>query len=212
MGNAQNYSRKGTIETHMKSHLLAALTLVACASGAFAQTKPAPADPAGGAYYEFMIGLHLESQGDNAGASAAYQRAEKLDPQSAEIPAALAELYVRMNRPTDAVAAGERAVKANPANPEANWILGTLYARMADMPNTREPDRRGYMQRAIANLEKANRNAHPAVPIILGRLYLADRQYRESRRVARAFRDRTARPGRGGCAAGRSLSSDRPRC
>jgi tetratricopeptide (TPR) repeat protein len=177
MGNAQNYSRKGTIETYMKRALLVALTLIAGTSAAFAQAKPAPAEPAGGAYYEFMIGLHLESQGDNAGASAAYQRAERLDPKSAEIPAALAELYVRMNRPTDAIAAGERAVNANPTNPEANWILGTLYARMADMPNTREPDRRSYMQRAIANLEKANRNAHPAVTIILSRLYIAERQY-----------------------------------
>jgi len=177
MGIAQNYSRKVTIDRHMKTNLLVALTLFAGAPAAFAQARPAPAEPAGGAYYEFMIGLHLEGQGDNAGATAAYQRAERLDPQSAEIPAALAELYVRMNRPADAVAAGERAVKANPANPEANWILGTLYARMADMPNTREPDRRSYLERAIANLERANRNAHPAVPVILGRLYLADRQY-----------------------------------
>ncbi len=164
----------------MKVTLLVALTLLVCGSAASAQTKPAPTESAGGAYYEFMIGLHLESQGDNAGASAAYQRAERLDPQSAEIPAALAELYVRMNRPADAIEAGERAVKANPANPEANWVLGTLYARMADMPNTREPDRRNYMHRAIANLEKANRNAHPAVTIILARLYLADRQYEKA--------------------------------
>ena len=62
-----------------------------------AQTKPAPADAAGGAYYEFMMGMHLETQGDAPGAAAAYQRAEKLDPASAEIPAALAELYARLN-------------------------------------------------------------------------------------------------------------------
>ena len=133
--------------------------------------------PAGGAYYEFLMGLHLESQGDSAGASAAYQRAERLDPQSAEIPAALAELYARMNRPADAIAAGERAVKANPTNPEANWILGSLYARMSEMPTTRDADRRTYAQRAIANLEKANANAHPAVPMMLGRLYIAEKQY-----------------------------------
>ena len=94
------------------------------------------------------MGLQLEGQGDSAGASAAYERAERLDPQSAEIPAALAELYVRMNRPADAVAAGERAVKANPTNPEANWILGSLYARMSEMPAVPEADRRTYTQRA----------------------------------------------------------------
>ena len=151
--------------------------LFAGASSAVAQTKAAPADAAGGAYYEFMMGLQLETQGDGPGATAAYQRAERLDPTSAEIPAALAELYARLNRPADAIAAGERAVKANPTNPEANWILGSLYARMSEMPNTRPADRRTYTERAIANLEKANRNAHPSVPTMLGRLYIADGQY-----------------------------------
>ena len=177
MWNAQNYSRKGTIERQMRKNLLAALTLIASASSLFAQTNPAPAEQAGGAYYEFLIGLHLESQGDSAGASTAYQRAERLDPKSSEIPAALAELYARMNRPQDAIAAGERAIKASPNNPEANWILGSLYARMAEMPNTREADRRSYSQRAIPNLEKANRNAHAGVPMMLERLYIAEKQY-----------------------------------
>ena len=160
----------------MKTPLLVATTLVAASTTMFAQTA-APGDSAGGAYYEFLMGLHLESQGNAEGATAAYQRAERLDPESAEIPAALAELYARTNRPTDAIAAGERAIKANPANPEANWILGSLYSRLAETPSTREADRRTYAQRAIVNLEKASRNAHPGVPVMLGRLYLADRQY-----------------------------------
>ena len=161
----------------MWKNLLITLTLVAGERAVFAQTKITPADPAGGAYYEFMIGLHLESQGDSAGATAAYQRAELLDPQSAEIPAALAELYARTNRPAEAIAAGERAVKANAANPEANWILGSLFARMAEMPSTREADQKMYAQRAIVNLEKANRNAHPGVAMMLGRLYLSQGQH-----------------------------------
>ena len=157
-----------------------ALMLFAGASSAAAQMKPAPVDAAGGAYYEFMMGLQLETQGDGPGASAAYQRAEKLDPASAEIPAALAELYARLNRPADAIAAGERAVKANPTNAEANWILGSLYARMSEMPTTRQADRRTYTERAIANLEKANRNAHPSVPTMLGRLYIAAEQHEKA--------------------------------
>jgi len=161
----------------MRKNLLVALTLFAAGPVVFAQTKPVTPEPAGGAYYEFTMGLHLEGVGDHAGATAAYQRAERLDPASAEIPAALAELYARMNRPADAIAAGERAIKANPSNPEANWIVGSLYARTAEMPNTREQDRRSYTQRAIVSLEKSNRNAHPGVPMMLGRLYLADRQY-----------------------------------
>jgi tetratricopeptide (TPR) repeat protein len=48
---------------------------------------------------------------------------------------------------------------------------------MAEMPTTRDTDRRTYSQRAVENLEKANRNAHPGVPMMLGRLYLTDHQY-----------------------------------
>jgi len=164
----------------MQKSIVVALMLLTGVQSGLAQTKPAPAEATGGAYYEFMMGMHLEIQGDAPGAAAAYQRAEKLDPASAEIPAALAELYARLNRPTDAIAAGERAVKANPTSPEANWILGSLYARMSEMPNTRPAERRTYTERAIANLEKANRNAHPSVPTMLGRLYIMDEQYEKA--------------------------------
>jgi tetratricopeptide (TPR) repeat protein len=160
----------------MRKTLALASAVLAATVSASAQPKPSPAD-SGGAYYEFLMALHYETQGDSANAVAAYQRAEKLDPQSAEIPAALAELYARMNRPADAVAAGERAVKANPSNPEANWILGSLYARMAEMQTTREADRHTYAKRAIENLEKANHNAHPGVPMILARLYIGEGQH-----------------------------------
>jgi tetratricopeptide (TPR) repeat protein len=161
----------------MQKSLLTVFMLLAAAVTAAAQSKPAPPNAVGSAYYEFLMGLHLEAQGDGPGATAAYLRAEKLDPTSAEIPAALAELYARLGRSADAIAAGERAIKANPSNPEANWILGSVYARMSEMPNTRPADRRPYTERAIANLEKANRNAHPSVPIMLGRLYIAAGQH-----------------------------------
>jgi tetratricopeptide (TPR) repeat protein len=160
-----------------KTFLVTAALLVGASSPWSAQSKLSPPEEAGGAYFEFVLGLHLESMGDAAGATAAYQRAEKLDPQSAEIPAALAELYARMNRQTDAIAAGERALKANPTNPEANWILGSLYARMVEMPTTRDADRQTYAQRAAENLAKTNTNAHPGAPMMLGRMYLATRQF-----------------------------------
>ena len=110
----------------VESPALRVLMLLATSTAAFAQAKSVPPESGGGAYYEFLMALHLESQGDTAGAAAAYQRAERLDPQSAEIPAALAELYARMNRPADAIAAGERAIKAGPSNPEANWITARV--------------------------------------------------------------------------------------
>jgi tetratricopeptide (TPR) repeat protein len=161
----------------MPKSLVLIVMLCASANSALAQSNAAPANADGRAYYEFMMGLQLELRGDGPGATAAYLRAEQLDPTSAEIPAALAELYARLNRPADAIAAGERAVKANPSNPEANWILGSLYARMSEMPSTRQADRRTFTERAIANLEKANRNAHAGVPTMLGRLYIADSQF-----------------------------------
>src|SRR4026208_200864 len=99
---SKNYNRKGTIEAQMQKLLVVAFMLFAVATSAFAQTKAAPADAAGGADYEFMMGLPFELQGDGAGATAAYLRAERLDPTSAEIPAALAELYARLNRPAEA--------------------------------------------------------------------------------------------------------------
>jgi tetratricopeptide (TPR) repeat protein len=174
----------------MPRALIAACVVFAGAASALAQSKPGVAEPTGGAYYEFLIGLHLESQGDNAGASAAYQRAERLDPQSAEIPAALAELYARMNRPTDAIAAGERAVKANPENSGANWVLGNLYARMSELPTTRDADRRTYAQRAIETLLKTDRNVHPGVSLMLGRLYIGDRQYEKAVELLRPLTER----------------------
>ena len=168
----------------MPRSFLVALALIAGAGvlrpAVRAQAKPASAGHPGGAYYEFMMGMQLEMQGDAAGASAAYQRAERLDPQSAEVPAALAELYARMNRPNDAIAAGERAVKANPSSAEANWILGNLYARMSEMANTNDKDRLGYVQRAVERLERADHNAHPGVTVMLGRLYLAGHDFEKA--------------------------------
>src|SRR6202163_426102 len=135
--------------------MAAAVVLAACSAGAAQSSSGQPADD-GGAYYQFILGLHLETSGDAAGAAAAYERAEQLDPQSAEIPAALAALYARLNRGSAAIAAGERAVKADPDNPEANWILGNLYASLVEQPTTSSADRRSDAQKAIANLERAN--------------------------------------------------------
>jgi tetratricopeptide (TPR) repeat protein len=155
--------------------LVAIIALLAGGARAGAQAVAAPDE--GGAFYQFLLGLHLETDGDSAGAVSAYERAEKLDPQSAEVPAALAALYARLNRTPDAIAAAERAIKADPANPEANWILGNLYGRMAEATATRPQDRAGYAEKAIVNLQKADSDSHPGVPLMLGRLYLANHQF-----------------------------------
>ena len=76
----------------------------------------------------FLLGLHHETEGDLDEAIASYQRAGKLDPGSPQIPAILASLFARMNRPQEAIAASEAALRVEPDNPEAHRVLGTVYA------------------------------------------------------------------------------------
>ena len=63
--------------------------------------------------------------GSQPGTPAAYEAAATMDPASAEIPAALAELYLRLNRTTDAIATAEKALKADP---QAALVLETYDA------------------------------------------------------------------------------------
>lgn len=181
--------------THIARSCLTALALLASAGtvlsaqGRTQIQRPDAAQTAraGGAYYEFIIGLALEMEGDAAGASAAYERAARLDPASAEIPAALATLYARQNRTSDAVAAAERAIKANSSNFEANWILGQLYYRLSDATTTPDRDRADFVARAISALEKTNTNAHPGVPLMLGQLYFQRRDFTKAIAVLGPF-------------------------
>jgi tetratricopeptide (TPR) repeat protein len=111
----------------------AALMLLATAGSASAQAaSSAPQDPKAQAQYEFMMARRLEATGDNAGALASLERARKLDPDAAEIPAEIAGYYYRQNRPTDAVAAAEQALKLDKANVEAHNVLGTVFSAWAD--------------------------------------------------------------------------------
>src|SRR5262245_17072145 len=91
-----------------------------------------PADPAAQALYEFMMARRLESSGDDAGALAALERARKLDPKAAEIPAEIAGYYYRQNKPAEAVAAAEQALKLDNTNVEAHNVLGTVYSTWAE--------------------------------------------------------------------------------
>jgi tetratricopeptide (TPR) repeat protein len=92
----------------------------------------APPDPKAQAQFEFMMARRMESSGDTAGALASLERARKLDPGAAEIPAEIAGYYYRQNRPTDAVAAAEQALKIDKDNVEAHNILGTVYSSWAE--------------------------------------------------------------------------------
>ena len=92
----------------------------------------APVDPKAQALFEFLMARRAESEGDNAAALAALERARKLDPGSAEVSAEIAGFYSRQNRMSDAVAAAEQALKIDKDNVEAHHVLAVVYSSWAD--------------------------------------------------------------------------------
>jgi tetratricopeptide (TPR) repeat protein len=168
-----------TIGIQMTAFVLAFTVLIGGAAGGPSLGLMA-ADPnatSSTALYEFLVGRHLESEGDVDGAIAAYERAARLDPTSAEILAGLAALYFEQNRPTEALQAGERALKIGPANTEANRILGMVYTALAQAAGPRSAEYQGYLSRAIAHLERGQSIAHPSVTALLGQTYVRTRAY-----------------------------------
>jgi tetratricopeptide (TPR) repeat protein len=109
------------------------LLALLAASPVSAQTGTAPAAPSRAqAFYEFMMARRLDAAGDEAGALAALERAQQLDPESAEIVAEMAAYYSRQRKPELAVASGERALKLDPVNVEAHHVLALVYGEWAE--------------------------------------------------------------------------------
>src|SRR5215467_4795165 len=134
--------------------LIAGVSLFA-ASLASAQTPADPAARTGDAYSQYMLGRHLESADDIPGAIAAFKRASQLDPQSGDIVAELAGLYMRQSRLEEAMTAGEQALKVEPANREAHRVLGIVYATLVESGRRTQP-RTGQNATSMAeNLTKA---------------------------------------------------------
>ena len=130
------------------------------------------------AYYQFLLGRHLESEGDAARAIAAYTEAARLDPESAEIRAELASLHARENRLAEATAMAEAALKLDPRNVSAARLLGFIYADTARVDEglaafdagaaASAARAAGYLETARQGLEMPD----PAVELVLGRIYL----------------------------------------
>jgi tetratricopeptide (TPR) repeat protein len=136
-------------------------------------------DPVAGAYFEFLLGRQLEDKGDVDGAAAAFQRAMKLDPASADVPAELAGLYARQSRLRESIEAANAALAINAAHGEANRVLGSIYASLAERnPNGAAPGagQQSYRQLALEHLEKATRSSSPmtaaGVRLTLARLQM----------------------------------------
>lgn len=145
-----------------------------------AAARPVPertADRQSEAYYQFVLGRHLESEGDVDGAVKALREAARLDPKSAEILAELSALYARDNKIREAITAAESALAADAGNATAHRVLGMIYASLARVDDgvaALDADSAGYASKAAEHLEAARKGAEGAEPgfdLMLGRIY-----------------------------------------
>ncbi len=159
-----------------------------------------PASPAGAqpgaqaqpyhAYFEFLLGRHLESEGQVDAAIAAHERAARLDPRAPDVPAELAGLYARHGRVKEAMASARAALALDPANVEAHRVLGSVYASFSDA-DAREAavSPAQAVTLAIEHLEAGRRrdgtDADPGVDLALARLYLTNGQAEQGAAVLR---------------------------
>src|SRR5689334_9081190 len=111
-----------------RATLVVAALLVAPVHVAAQPSGQQAAAPSATAYFEFLRGRHLESQGQIAQALDAYRLAAEADPASAAIPAEIATLNARANRTEDATRAAGQALAIDPDNADAHWVLGTVFA------------------------------------------------------------------------------------
>jgi tetratricopeptide (TPR) repeat protein len=165
--------------------VVAGIGLAACltAQSATAQTTSTDsATKAGDAYSQFMLGRHLETTDDISGAIAAFKRAAQLDPQSSDVVAELAGLYMRQSRLDEALAAGEQALKISSGNREAHRVLGIVYATLVESGRRNGRNQQNAtavaenLGKAIQHLEQAidrQVDSDPNVRATLARLYLA---------------------------------------
>lgn len=110
------------------------------------------------AYYEFLQARRLGGEGDTDRALAALQRAAAADPNSAEIRAEMAALYMRKSPVprADVERAAKEALAIDPKNVEANSTLGTLYAlSVQNARGATTPQVAQDIKTAIEHLERA---------------------------------------------------------
>ena len=188
--------------TRRATLVVAALLVAPLRAAAQPSGQPAAA-PSATAYFEFLRGRHLESQGQIAQALDAYRLASDADPASAAIPAEIATLNARANRTEEANKAARHALELDPDNADAHWVLGTILAAQVegedeagapatpDRPaaSTPAPDKpaagKANADEAIAHLEQARpkRPYDATLALTLGRLYLGQRAWAKARGV-----------------------------
>lgn len=147
----------------------------ACSATALAQPVGVSTD----SYTEFLRALVLASRDDTAGARAALERAAALDPKSAAIQAAIAELALGHDDVAGARLAAEAAIALDPTNVAAHRVLGLLDAADVDFgteaAKASAADRQT-LARAIGHFERIVDTPEAATDLTLqyalGRLYI----------------------------------------
>jgi len=76
----------------------------------------------------YLDGFAQQQLGNMQGAVAELEQASNLDPTNLGVLAQLSDLYLRVNRPSDAERIAKRAVTFNKTNPQAYITLGGVYA------------------------------------------------------------------------------------
>ncbi len=160
---------------------------VAAGAGAPQSAPAAPMDEArtAEAYHQFLLGSFLEGEDNADAAIAAYRKALDLDPGAAGVAAELADLYVRLNRPDDAITAAQQALAIDPNNVDAHQTLGFVYAGMVDRAERGARSARAGQDenaaKAVTHLEQAvalsDVQTDPNVRATLARLYVRGEQY-----------------------------------
>jgi tetratricopeptide (TPR) repeat protein len=133
--------------------------------------------------YEQFLRAHLYEDEDTDTAIAAYKRAMELDPAAPDIPADLAELYLRENKGQEAIQFAEQALKIDPNHRDAHRVLGTVYASMASGGRRGgvQGNQRDNLTKAITHLEQSIEPpiaaADANLRAMLAKLYIAAESY-----------------------------------
>ena len=149
----------------------ACMAFLATGSAAIAQTVTSQTfDNQASSYRLFMLGRHLEGEGELESAIAAFRDAAQLDTEAAEPLAELSGLFARAGRADEAITAGEEALIRDSENRTAHRILGLTFASSADGREASSRD----VTRAISHLSQARGALIPdlQVDLTLARLYL----------------------------------------
>lgn len=154
----------------MKKILLTLLLFLTAGAALATDAQPDHAQ----AYFHYLMGTMKEHTRDFNGAITEYREALKFDPNSSDIYARLADLYVQSNRIDEAVQDAQKALTQNPNNKEAHKMLGQIYLEKLYLSEN-NPDE---LKKAIHEFEEVRRldPDDDYALLSLGQLYLQNGQ------------------------------------